>query len=246
MCSNKFFLFILMFQQSEYTFQIPNGEVTLEWHRWVKKYLGANEIPSFSGVYETIIGVNAEIFQKQFTTFLQEYLALYCMPHHKEKVYQALCYMLIFTLFGKEYDIKMEQDAGHGRSDITAHPFSPQQKLALIFEINLVAHHLMRNRKRSLKTAQCIDKDLENTKTEGLAQLADRCYRKRVPCHAISVHKFVFVFYGKLCVAAMCTLEHNIMEDWEQVTADSTVVSQCTVDHKDMGKEDVGDEDEEA
>jgi len=42
MCSNDFFPFVLMFRQSEYTFRIPNGEVTSEWHGWVKKYLVAN------------------------------------------------------------------------------------------------------------------------------------------------------------------------------------------------------------
>jgi hypothetical protein len=127
--------------------------------------------------------------------------------------------MLIFALFGKEYDVRMEQDAGHGRSDITAHPFSPQRKLAPIFEIKSVARHLTRNGRRSLKTAQCIGKDLENAKTEGLAQLADRRYRERVPRHATKVHEFVFVFCGKFCVAAVHTLERNITEDWEQVAA---------------------------
>ncbi|KIM72295.1 hypothetical protein PILCRDRAFT_93520 [Piloderma croceum F 1598] len=31
---------------SEYTFRIPNGEVTSEWHRWVMKYLVANGVTS--------------------------------------------------------------------------------------------------------------------------------------------------------------------------------------------------------
>jgi hypothetical protein len=232
-----------MFRQSEYTFRIPNGEVTSEWHGWVKKYLVSNRVTSLSTVYDTIIGGNAEGFQRQFTAFLQEYLALYCTPHHKEKVYQALCYMLIFALFGKEYDVRMEQDAGHGRSDITAHPLSPQCQQTFIFEIKSVARHLKRNGKRSLKTAKRIEKDLEIAKTEGLAQLADRRYRERVPRHATKVHEFVFVFCGKFCVAAVRTLERNVTEDWEQVAVDSTVVSECMVD---MGEEDVGDEDEEA
>ena len=90
-------------------------------------------------MYDTIIGGNAGGFQRQFTAFLREYLPLYRTPHHMEKVYQALCYMLMFALSGKEYDVRMEQDAGHGRSDITAHPFSPQHLLTLIFEIKSVA-----------------------------------------------------------------------------------------------------------
>ena len=46
MCSNDFFLFVLMFRQCEYTFRIPNEEVTSEWHGWVKKYLVANRLTS--------------------------------------------------------------------------------------------------------------------------------------------------------------------------------------------------------
>jgi hypothetical protein len=60
-----------------------------------------------------IVDGDAESFQRQFTAFLQEHCSLFCTPHHKEKVYQALCYMLIYNLFGKEYDVRMEQDAGH-------------------------------------------------------------------------------------------------------------------------------------
>ena len=67
----------------------------------------------------------------------------------------------------------------------------------------------------------------------------------RVPRHAITVYEFVLVFCGEFCVAAVRTLERNVMEDWEQVAADSMVVCECMVDDADMGKEDVGDEDEE-
>ncbi|KAM6493857.1 putative AAA-ATPase domain containing protein [Amanita muscaria] len=228
---------------SQYIFRIPNGEVTAEWHEWVMKYLVANRVTSLSSVYDTIVGGDAVGFQKQFTAFLQEYLALFCAPHHKEKVYQAMCYMLIYALFGKEYDVRMEQDAGHGRSDITAHPFSAQRFLALIFEIKSVARHLKRNGKRSLKTAEQMRKDLEKAKIEALGQLADRRYRERVPRHATKVHEFAFVFCGKFCVAAVRTLQRNSTENWEEVAADSTVVSESMTD---MGDEDVGDEDEEA
>jgi len=137
----------------------------------------------------------------------------------------------------------MEQDAGHGRSDITVHPFSPQRLLALVFEIKSVARHLKRNGKRSLKTAKHIEKDLEDAKTEGLAQLADRRYRERVPRHATKVHEFAFVFCGKFCVAAVRTLQRNSTENWEEVAADSTVVYESMTD---IGDEDVSDEDEEA
>jgi hypothetical protein len=196
-------------------------------------------------VHDSITSGDAEGFQRQFTAFLQEYLALYCTPHHKEKVYQGMCYMLIFTLFGKEYDVRMEQDAGHRRSDITAHPFSPQRLLALVFEIKSVARYVKRNGKRSLKTSQRMEKDLEREKIGGLAQLEERRYRERVPLHATKVHEYVFVFCGKFCVAAVRTLERNVVGGWQQVAADSTVVSGCMVDAN-MGEDDVEDEDEEA
>ena len=209
----------------------------------MKKYLLANTATSLSGVYDTIVHGNAEGFQRQFVAFLQEYLALYCTPHHKEKVYQALCYMLIFALFGKEYDVRMEQDAGHARSDIMANPFSPQRPLALIFEIKSVARHLKRSGKRSLKTAKRIEKDLQTAKTEGLAQLANRRYYERVPRHVTKVHEFAFVFCGKFCVAAVRTLKRSVQGDWEQVAADSTAVSGCMIDDTDIGKEYFTDED---
>jgi hypothetical protein len=128
--------------------------------------------------------------------------------------YQALCYMLISALFGKEYDVRMEQDAGHGRSDIMAHPLSSQRSLALIFEIK---PHLNKNGRRSLKTAKRIEKDLENSKTEALAQLADRRYRERVPLHAKKVHEFALVFCGNFCVASVRTLKRDVTEDWNKL-----------------------------
>ena len=205
----------------------------------------SNRFTFLSGVYDTLSGGDAESFQTQFTAFLQEYLALCCTPHHKEKVYQALCYMLIFTLFGQEYDVRMEQDVGHGRSDIMAFPFGPQGLLAFIFEIKSVPPHLTRNGKRSPKPPERIEKDLENAKTGGLAQILNRRYRAPVPRHATKVHEFVFGFCGRFCVAAVRTLERNVKGDWEEVTAKSTTVSECMV-ATDMGEEDVGDEDEEA
>ena len=86
-------------------------------------------------------------------------------------------------------------------------------------------------------------KDLEKAKIEALGQLADRRYRERVPRHATKVHEFAFVFCGKFCVAAVRTLQRNSTENWKEVAADSTVVSESMID---VGDEDVGDEDEEA
>ena len=203
--------------------------------------IATSRVTTLSSIHDSIVCGDAIGFQKQFTAFLQEYLSLFCTPHHKEKVYQAMCYMLFYALLGQEYDVRMEQDAGHGRSDITAHPFSPQGLLALIFEIKSVARHLRRNGKRSLKTPEQMGKDLEKAKIEALEQLADRRYRERVPLHATKVHEFGFVFCGKFCVAAVRTLQRNSMGDWEEVAAHSTDVSESMTD---MGDE--GDEDEEA
>ena len=76
------------------------------------KYLVANfRVTTLSSVYDIIVGGDAVGFQTRFAAFLQEYLALFCAPHHKEKVYQTMCYMLIYALFGKEYDIRMEQES---------------------------------------------------------------------------------------------------------------------------------------
>jgi len=230
--------------ESEYVFRIPNREVARQWHGWVKKYLLTSKVTCLPGVYETIIGGDAKGFQKQFTAFLQKYLTLYCTPHHKEMVYQALCFMLIYALLGKEYDVRMEQDAGHGRSDIMAHPLSSRCLPALIFEIKSVPRHWNKNGKRSIKTPKRIEKDLEKSKTEVLAQFADRRYREAVPLHATKVHEFAFVFCGKLCVAGVRTLMRNVRGDWEQVAGDSTVVSEFMVD-ADTSEEDAEEDEKE-
>jgi hypothetical protein len=137
----------------------------------------------------------------------------------------------------------MEQDAGHGRYDITAHPLSSQGLLALIFEIKSVARHFNNNGKRSLKPADRMEHDMENSKTEALAQLADRRYRERVPLHATKVHEFALVFCGKFYVADVRTLKRNVTGDWEEVAADPTVVSESM--ESGMSEEDAGDENEE-
>ena len=59
------------------------------------------------------------------------------MPHHKEKVEQAICYMFICALYD-DVQVRMDSEhAGHGRlglgSDITSMAFNVQCSLALIF-----------------------------------------------------------------------------------------------------------------
>ena len=197
---------------------------------------------SLSGVYDVIIDGDAEGFQRRFTTFLHEYLSLYCTPHHKEKVYQALRYMLIFALFRKEYDLRMEQDDGHERSDITAHPLSQRRDLSLIFEIKAVARHWTKIGKRSLKTADRLEKELEKAKHEALTHIEQRRYRERVPLYTKRVHEYAFAFSGKFCVAAVRTLERNAAGDWQEVTSSNPAILECMVD--DIDDEDVDAEGE--
>ena len=192
---------------------------------------------SLSGMCAIIAGGDAEGFQRRFTAFLQEYLSLSCTPHHKEKVYQALCYMLIFALSDKKYGVRMEQDAGHGRSDITAHPFSQRHDLSLIFEIKAVARHWTKSRKQSLKTADHLEKDLEKAKDEALTQIEQRRYRERAPLHAKRVHEYAFAFSGKFSVAAVRTLERDAIGDWQEVTSSTSAILECMLG-------DIDDEDE--
>ena len=81
------------------------------------KHFTANNATSLIEIYNTIVAGDANAFRDLFTAFLQEYFSTFCVPHHKEKLYQAMSFMLIFALFRKQYDVRMEQDAGHGRAN---------------------------------------------------------------------------------------------------------------------------------
>ena len=134
------------------TFRIPNGEVTDEWHGWLTAHL-CNTVQSslLAGIHKILMDGNALKFQATFTAFLQEHLSLFCIPQHKEKVYQALCFVLFFALFDTSdcrYEVKMEQDRGHGRTGITAHPRTPGCELSLVFEIKRVATHTLSRGKK--------------------------------------------------------------------------------------------------
>jgi len=228
---------------SKSIFRIPNAEVTSEWYNWVVDYLNNTMVESsLSGLYDVIIDGDAEGFQRRFTAFLQEYLSLFCAPHHKEKVYQALFYMLIFALFGKEYDVRMEQDDGHGRSDITAHPLSQSCDLSLIFEIKAVARHCTKSGKRSLKTAGRLEGDLEKAKQEALTQIEKHRYREGAPLHTKRVHEYAFAFSGKFCVAAVRVLKRNETSDWQEVTSSNPAILECMADNIDDGDMDNEDE----
>jgi len=231
-----------MFEKKTFVFRIPNTEVSQDWQKWmVTHFKERKNFPSLLKVSTAIIDGDAEGFQRQFTAFLQEYLSLFCVPHHREKVYEALCFMLIFALFGEDYNVRMEQDGGHGRSDITAHPFARRSSPALLFEIKSVSGHFRRNGRRSVKTIQCMQRDMQKAKAEGLAQLERLRYRERVPLHATKVHEYAFVFCGKFCVAAVRTLERNASQEWVEVTTGSTSITSSMTEIVDISD----DEDED-
>jgi len=210
----------------------------------VKRYLDENKVGSLlTDVYGIIVNGDANGFQKRLTAFLHEYLSLFFTPHHREEVYQALCYMLIFSLFGNAYDVRMEHDAGFGRSDITAHPLGPHSILSVIFEIKAVATHIKRKGKRTLKSADGVKRDLEKAKAEALKQMEVRRYRDRAPPHVKRVHEYAFVFAGKYCLAAVRTLERDATGDWCEVTTSTSVTSDNTVDGDDMDMDMDEDED---
>jgi hypothetical protein len=201
----------------------------------------------FSRIHEIINNGDAEGFQTEFTAFMQEYMALYLVPHHKEKVYQALIFMLLFALFGSEYDVRMEQDAGFGRSDIIVRPISPQLSLAFIIELKAVASYWKdRKGKRLLKTINRRENEMEKAKTEALRQLEVRQYRAGVPLHTAKIHEFALVFCGKLCIAAVRTLTRNDKRGWVQSAEKSTNVAECMFDAGEEGEDDVEEDEREA
>jgi hypothetical protein len=118
-------------------------------------------------------------------------LSLFFMPQHREKVYQALCFLLIFLLFEDShygYQVMIEQECGHGRSDITVYPRSKKDEKSLIFEIKAVSK--WRNRtKKILKSAAQLKTDLENAATTALEQIEDRQYHARAPCHSTTLYE---------------------------------------------------------
>ena len=154
-------------------------------------------------------------------------------------VYQVMDNTLIFVLFNKQYDVRMEKDAGYGRSDIIAHPLHSLNSLAYIFEIKTVSSHSRRNGKQSLKTAERIQNELEQAKTGALKQIDDRGYRQGVPLHERTVHEYAVVFCGKSCAAAVRTFERKTMKDkWELMA-----ISDCMVTATDSSEEYDMDED---
>ena len=232
----------------------------MEWHSWVKNHLvtipGLRTLSStcLSHIHEIINNGDAEGFQTEFTAFLQDYIASYLVPHQKEKVYQALIFMLFFVLFGDEYNIRMKQDFGFvsGQSDIIAHPANPQRSLAFIIKLKSVAPYWKDKKgKRSLKTRQRRENELEKAKTEALTELEVRQYREKVPLCAEKVHEFAFVFCGKCCAAAVRKFSRNAKGEWERVAETSTGVAECMFDtgegeDEDEDEVDMDDEDESA
>jgi hypothetical protein len=219
-----------MGRQSGCTFRIPKGEITSEWHRWLTVHLDKTSGSSKSDMYKIIMDGDAPKFQVTFTAFLQEHLSLFCVPRHREKVYQALCFILIFSLFDTadhRYKVKMEQDHGHGRTDITAHPRTPGCMLSFVFEIKRVATHSMIRGKRTLKSADRLKKELHNATDYALRQIELLQYRARAPPDTRKIHEYGLAFAGKFCVAVVRTLQREgDGGDWVEVNRGIPVVPQ--------------------
>jgi hypothetical protein len=156
-------------------------------------------------VYKIVTDGNARQFQATFTDFLQKHLSLFYSPRHKEKVYQALCFLLIFALSDHRYEIKTEQDSGCGRTVITAHSQTPGCMLSLVFEIKKVATHGMIDGKRTLKSTERLKQELYCATDDALRQIELRDYRARDPPGTRKIHEYALAYAGKICVAALRT-----------------------------------------
>jgi hypothetical protein len=179
-------------------------------------------------MHKIIMDGDAGKFQATFTAFLQEHLSLFCVPQHKEKVYQALSFMLIYSLFDtvdRRYDVRMEQDHGFGRTDITAHPRTPDCLVSLVFEIKRVPTHSMIRGKRTLKSVDRLRTELNYATDAALRQIELRQYRARAPLYTRTIHEYGLAFAGKFCLAAVRTLRREIdAGDWVEVDRGTPVV----------------------
>ena len=126
-----------------------------------------------------------ESCQKAVTAVLQEHLSVLRAATQGNFFYRALSFMLIFSLLdttNHRYEVKMERNHGYGRTNITAHPQTPDCLLSLVFEIKQVATHSMIRAKPALKSADRL-KDLNRTTYPALQQIELRQYIARaLPC----------------------------------------------------------------
>jgi hypothetical protein len=169
-----------------------------------------------------IRGGDAKALQMQFTAFLQQNLSLFCAPTHREKVYQAIGFMLIYSLFSNTsncaYDVKMEQDDGLGRSDITAHPQALADKESFIFELKAVPTHIRKGDKRKLKSINRLRKELYKATVNALDHIEECLYRAKAPHHASTIYEYGLAFAGKFCVVAVRTLSRTADGgDWVEI-----------------------------
>ncbi|KAF5383030.1 hypothetical protein D9615_004908 [Tricholomella constricta] len=208
-------------------FRIPNQEVSSQWSAWLREFLKPHFESSavLQAIRQTIFDGDGHAFRTQFRFFLQEHLSLFRLPSHREKVYQALGFMLIFNLSKSHYTIKMEQDNGYGRSNITAHPQTPDSVLSFIFEMKAVAPHHKLKGKRQLKSLEHIRKELHQATISALEQIEKRQHRARAPPHVTKVHEFGVAFSGTFCVAAVRTLTRtDSRADWAVIKIDTVDV----------------------
>jgi hypothetical protein len=194
-------------------------------------------------MHQTVTSGDAKKFQTKFTAFLQEHLSHFCVPNLKEKVYQALCFVLFYSLFDavdRRYDVKMEQDNGHGRSDITAHPRTAACTLSLIFEIKRVHAYSTKNGKRQRKLKNDLRTELEKATVAALKQIESCKYRAGAPLHTTKIHEYGLAFLGKFGVAAVRTLSrHDGYSDWQTESHQSAVVTELFPVEEDDGEDEM-------
>ena len=194
---------------------------------------------------QILVNGDAKTFQARFTASFQEHLVLFCVLRHKEKVYQALCFMLIFLLFNDGYKVKMEEEEdGLGRSDITAHPQSLPFLISLIFEIKAVSTHRKRGKQRIVKSIDNLKKNLERAAAAALQQIEQRQYRAKAPLHTTQLHEYGIAFAGKFCVMAVRTFQREAGTDcWKEVGHQKVVIPEEIPESDLVGGDESGDDD---
>jgi hypothetical protein len=179
-------------------------------------------------MHKLVIDGDGHSFQTRFTEFLREHLPLFRAPSHKEKVHQALGFMLIHILSKRldgTYVVRMAQDDGVERSHITAHPRALNCFLSLIFEVKAVTSHHKYKGTRQLKPLLRIRNELRSAAAAALKQVEDRRNLARAPPHVTEVHEFGVAFSGKFCIAAVRTLVRDSSAgDWVEVKVDTVDV----------------------
>ncbi|TDL17625.1 DUF1703-domain-containing protein [Rickenella mellea] len=227
-------------------FQIPNEEVRSEWDKWIHRYLSTDmQIPErdLDPLIGAIFNGDPVVLQSSLTGFLGRNLSYFVAGGHKEKVYQALLFGLLFAKIGGAFYVQMEQEAGAGRADITITPRDITKIIGFIFELKRVTVYAKtaKNTRRKRKTDQKLISDLETSVNEAMEQLNTRNYRSHLPLHVEMVYEFGISFAGKKCRVKGRWLRRKDNSEWTEIPSPH---GDGVVEHYSFGdEEDDGDED---